>query len=481
MFFPAANLTLMRLRRLVVAWFCLLLAVVLGRFTTDREFINLAPTEHASNYVLLKSGSTYDQFFLSSRQSITRVGVFLKAARQNPTAGTITLTVLRAGQAVREAKIDTAFIDSEGFTQTLFRPPISTQPGEQLHLRLSVPENISGQFVAVTRAVDPSFAVAAVPFNIAGQAQPAPLAHQVYFAYRPALAPQLALLLTCLAIILLWPRLPQFSWWPLVYGAILGIAAVMPAMLLGKLPWLLVLGVWLVLTGTYYYLRSFPVRSTAAWLGAYSAALTTWWPLHTIGGQEKLLVVSLVPWLLYCIRQRGVWTVRKLLFGAALLMSVAFLFLVAGSFIAPPELALSASLKDIFLDPYQAASAQKISGQAAAWYHFGSYLGSISLAFALVGVATHGWGQRTYLVVGMGCLLLLQLAPRLVIPHTPIPYLIIVTSFVAAYFAAWGLEQTARYLSPRRHADSILAVLTVIVLLDLLYVFSGTLEAAYLL
>ena len=106
---------------------------------TDREFINLAPSAGAAHGVELRSYSTYEQSFVATRSTITRLGLFFMPTIADLPDATITVAIKRADKVINEQSLSAAFLDGESFSQIRFYPPLAVTDGEQLTVNISVP------------------------------------------------------------------------------------------------------------------------------------------------------------------------------------------------------------------------------------------------------------------------------------------------------------------------------------------------------
>ncbi len=434
---------------------------------TDREFINLAPSEGFAHGVELRSRSTYEQSFIATRSTITRLGLFFMPTTKELPDATITVTVKRADKVISEQSLSAAFIDGENFSQIRFRPPLTVTRGEQLTVSISVPPALDNALRLQQRQTDATFSPANVSFSIDGKVQDAPAAYQVFYGWRPSLAVQIGGLLILTAIILPLPSLPLY-----VLGA--AILFIMPALLLKSLPLIDFFYAALALGGMLMLLREHKLPLMPALFGAHVFAFTTWLPLHALAGREYYAAFALLPFILSPRR-------RPLLPVITLAILLIILFGDWQPITSFPDQA--ANFRDIFFDPNQVPDSQKVPGYT--WDHFGSYVGIISAALAFVGFIWQG--RRHKLVALIGLLgALLALAPfftRTLARLLPLPpsHFIILTTFAVAYFAAFGLHGLRRYLQPIRHTkdyvvQTVIVLLVIIALLDLWQVAAGTLE-----
>ena len=79
--------------RLIISAFLTILGSLFLFTTTDREFINLQPTEGASHAIVLDSSKTYQQTFTATRPSISQLGLFLSPPPINTPSNNISIIV----------------------------------------------------------------------------------------------------------------------------------------------------------------------------------------------------------------------------------------------------------------------------------------------------------------------------------------------------------------------------------------------------
>lgn len=451
----------------IVVW---ALAAWLLTYTTDREFINLAPTPGVLFTVPLEAGKTYEQAFVVHRSTITRLGFFLQPLLEQLPAGELDLRVQQPGHFLKTLTIASPFIDSAGFTQIRLRPPLRVQVDQPVVVQWAVPEALSGKVGVQTRQVDWTFNNDDAIFSVDGRRQVAPLAYQAYFLYRPALAVVLAVLLLIGGLVLWLPHLPHY--WPRVVALLVGVVAVLPALLLGAFPCPVLLAVCASWFGMFRLLQRSGVRPVGAVIGAQAASLTSYYALQAQGGRPSLLLFSLLPLVL------------SSRFGRAVRLAVV-LIIVAAAFALLPEsevILKAAPVRDIFFDPYQVASSLKLTNSELPWHHFGSYLGLLSFTFAALGLVTHGRHFTRVTALLVGSLVLTQYGGRLlwgVLPLSP-AYAVIITTLCLSWFCGWGAEALARYLGSSYLARFLMCAVGLLALLDLLLVLGTTWETFYL-
>lgn len=434
---------------------------------TDREFINLAPSAGAVRGVELRGRGTYEQSFIATRSTVARLGLFFVPTVAELPDATITITVKRADKVISEQRLSVAFIDGENFSQIRFHPPLAVTDGEQLTVSISVPPVLDNALRLQQRQPDATFNAANVSFSVDGEVQDAPAAYQVFYGWRPPLAVQISGLLILAALFLVIPSLP-------LYVLVTSALFIAPALLLKSFPLIDFFYAAIALSGMVMLLREHKLPLVPALFGAHVFAFTTWLPLHALAGREYYAAFALLP-LLISPRRRPLLPVIIL----AVFLTVLFSHWTPIASI--PDQA--AGSRDIFFDPNQVPDSQKVPGYT--WDHYGSYIGIISAALALVGLIWQGRRHKLIVLIGLfGALLALTpfltktLARLLPLPPT---HFIILTTFALAYFAAFGLDGLRRYLQPIRHTkdyvvQTVIALLVIIALLDLWQVAANTLE-----
>lgn len=439
-------------------FFLVVILVVIGSLLlsveSDRLFITLTTTPGVASSIVLDSESTYQQKFIATRSSITRLGLYFVPVVDNIPHDDVTLRISKGNQLLVEHNIPIAVIDGENFTQVHFASPLAVNHGDQITVDISVPPTLSKSLRLQQRQPDDTFSTDNVSFLINGQIQDAPAAYQVYYLWRPYLALQLGGLLIILAALLLirsaTATLPLY-----VLGS--SILFIAPALMHGSVPLVTFIYAALALASMTMLLRERKIPLLPALLGGHIFAFTTWLPLHVLAGREYYALVALLPLLISSRR-------RQLL---PVIVLAAIIILFFGSWTPSPTVPDQiAHPRDIFLDPNQIPDSQKVPGYT--WDHFGSYVGIISSALAVIGLIWQA--NRHKLIALLG--LIGVLAPS---------HFIILTTFALAYFAAFGLHGLKLYLQPIRHTKDHLVNLVIfliflITLLDLWQVAAFTLE-----
>lgn len=473
------------IRRSTVKFITIVLLMIVGLsllfVKTDREYINLQPTEGVPHGVVLEAQHTYELTFIARRRTIARLGIFIRPAAPAIPDGQIQFTIRRGEQVLDAQKINTTAIDSAGATSLRFSPPLYTASGEVITLAIIVPPAVSGTVRLQTRQPDQTFDASNVSFSIDGQPQDAPLAYQVYHRYRPALAAQLGGLAILAALLIILPSLPLY---------VLGVSAlfVAPSLLLGQLPLLLFASAAVSLAGMIALLRQHGASLMPALLGGHALAFNSWFILHNADGRGQYIIAAALPLLFLLGRQRAAWPAARKPYLWAALGLLVILAVTLPPWTPMTDLAAdSAHPRDVFLDPNQTLAAQKVfsaTGEPLSWGHFGSYLGPINVGLAIIGFLWQARRRQSIALIGI-IAALAALTPlagfaRLLSPVPP-QHLIIITTFMLAYFAAFGLAGLRKFLAPHPHGSDkvvsvVVALLALLALLDLWHVAAGTME-----
>jgi hypothetical protein len=470
-----------KLQKLVLAVLLFAVGAALFMVRTDREYINLVPTEGTPHGSVLMSGQSVKQTFIARRRTITRLGVFLRPAQPDIPSGNVTLTVKRGEQILAEQIIPTSFVDAEGAAQVRFDPPLKVNPSEELTLQVSVPPELTQALRLQQRLLDDTFDATNTTLTIAGVAQVNPAGYQVYFRYRPALASQLGGFMILGALLVLIPRLPLY-----ILGSALLFA--LPAGI-GSAHFLVLFAyAGAAMAGMLLLLQKEKVALLPALLGAHVFAFTTWLPLHAEAGRPAYALAALLPLIVVSIshyRRLTAGRIKQL--AAAMALFVLLVIYLAFPLVATSPPTGTAQPRDIFLDPNQVVAAQKVPGSS--WDHFGSYAGFINVGLVAIGIVWQARRRKFMLVLGIvGAIIAfspLTLPLASVLPLPP-QHLIILTTFALAYFAAWGVQGLRHFLDPAMPASdkvvtTVIALIVLLSLLDLWQVAASTLEYGRLL
>lgn len=471
-----------------------LIGLILLNANTDREFINLAPTEGIPNGVVLDADTTYTQSFAATRTSISRVSLFLRPTTTNlpPSSATISLAV--NGEERANQSIAAEFIDSSGASQVRFNPPIKVKEGDTINLSVSVPKELSGRLRAQLRLPDETFDNTYATFTIDQEDQEAPLAYQVYYKYRPPLSAQLAGLLITLAIILVLRNRIASHYIAAIYIAGLTLVATAPAILLGHIPYITMVATALAATSMWIFTKHFNLSLVARVTTIHVFGLTTWFALHTLAGREKLIALSVLPLLILLISNKGDKKNTQLRIATvAIFLLLAILLPWQQPTISP---SITASPRDVFLDPNQVPSSIKFDSDYTAlhipqrdpesieegggWDNFGSYTGIIATALAGLGILTNTkrhWKMLTVGIIGLLIAATPAITP-LINQASPLPaqYFIILTTFSIALFAGLGLQSLYNFIGSSKVSTIIVYTIATFILLDMLHVVGRTLE-----
>lgn len=445
----------------------------LARYQTDREFINLQPTPGADALLVLQSGQTYEQSFVVNQSTLTRLGFFFKPLVENLSRESVTVTLAQDTRPITEITIGTEFIDAQGFTQIRFNPPLQLAITAPVLATITVPQALAGKIGLQLRHRDETFNRSDVSLRIDDVLQEHVLAYQAYFRYRPALAQQTAALLLVGALLLFVPR--QFaSRVPLALGVLIPTIALLPVVGYSAFPFALLGAQIIAWLGMFLLLRHHNFAPAAALVGAHASSLTTYFALQLQGGRLSLLLLAAFPLLIWLCRRYTSY--RSLWVAPLLIVVLSFYFLPTQE-----PVVTYAHPRDIFLDPYQVSSAEKISGSFVPWHHFGSYIGLPVAALSLLGAVTRASSYRALallLLCALGTFYYLSRAPSTLLPNAV--YGSIGLTYLLAFFAAAGLDALQRYVGFTSITRKIFMVIAFIVLLDLLFVLGNTLEFPHL-
>ncbi|HLD25992.1 MAG TPA: hypothetical protein VJC05_03050 [Candidatus Andersenbacteria bacterium] len=439
------------MKKLFLALALIAVGILLFTADTDREYINLAPTEGIDSGLILEAGTSYQQDFIARRTSLTRLGLFFRPVAIHPGDDSIEVNVLRGSSLLATRSIPASVIDAEGAAQVRFDPPLATEPGEVITITIAVPAELSGAVRLQQRELDATFDASNVTLTVNDAAQAAPAAYQIYARYHPTLALYLGGLLILGSVLTLLPYLPVY---------VLGLPAIfcLPIALQGGPTLLLYITSLAALSSMLLLLRRAKFSLLPALIGAHAFAFTSWFSLQLLGERETLLLAAFLP-LVFSLARRPISRPRN-----AALAS----FVTAGP----------ASIRDIFFDTNQVVAATKVAG--VSWDHFGSYLGALSGSLGLIGLI---WclsrADRGRLPVGALGLL------GILLVYASLPYFIIFTTFALAYFAAAGAQALQHYLQPHPHqrrgvVTLVLSLLALIALLDLWQVAAASWEYSLL-
>lgn len=474
---------LSRKGRLIVAAFLAMTSIPFFFATTDREFIDLQPTEGVPNSIILHHNEVYEQKFAATRNNITQVSLFIRPAQRDIPTSTVTVQLVKDGTQLAQGTISTAFIDTEGASHAQFEKPIKLNRGEEVSIQISVPQELDGALRLQQRNSDETFDPTTVQFTIDGAEQQNPLAYQVYYQYRPPLALQLAGLLLLAAQQLLYPSV-------LIYC--IGAATLfdLPETLLGHGSLLTIAYATYALIGTTILLRTQGLSTLTALAGAHIFAFTTWLPLHTLTGRNYMALAALIPYGVMFLQDKKSRNRRTI----AAIALYAFGVVILSNGIQPTQTLFGvAHPRDIFVDPYQVPTSHKTffypsygtyPEHEGTWDNYGSYIGIINIALASIGIVWKRAGSRAVALLGAGGILIALVPPitatlATILPFPP-QYAIIAVTFAAACYAGRGLQALQAYLGNDRTALVITTSITIIALLDLWQVAATTLETSLL-
>ncbi len=468
--------------RLVAVLVLLLGGSALLSVQTEREFINLQPTEGRANTQVLVSDGTYKQIFQVNRTSLARVGVHLRSLSRNLPDQPVTITVWRGKMLIARQEVSPQFIDNEGATQILLKPAPATQPGERLAVEVSVDKNLSGQIGWQLRRQDGSFDPWAAQLLINGQPQPDPGAYQAWHHSRPALAVQMGGLLILAALLLAvrsyWQVRP--SWLIVIYAVAASLLYAAPAFLIKDYPVWLVAGAVAGLLGMYRLMRQTGAAILPALFAANIFSFTTWFALHLSAGRSVYILAAVLPLLMLVKLHRSslVNGLGRIFLVFGLLGILLLIGKAVGNWTDPAV--LTANWRDVWLDPNQAPTANPIGTYSLTWHHFGSYIGLPALALSILGIAARGWRFKTVLIVGwLGALLALQPAIATAVSSLPLmpAHFVIAATLALAFFAGWGLQTLQNFWGRTdRLVITMTSIIVILSLLDVWHVAATVLE-----
>jgi hypothetical protein len=394
----------------------LLVGGLLLRLKTDREYINLTPHEGQAAGVVLEAGTAYTQIFEARRFTISCIGLHFRPNTKTIPADAITIGLERSHEVAATTTLHSSALATTGISQVCFDPPLVTRNREPIALTVRVPATLSGTLRLQTRQPDDSFNPATSTFLINDVVQPAPLAYQVRYQYRPPITIFMGGLLILAALWLVWPFIT-------LYAVGSSFLFILPALLVGSRPVAAAVVACVVFLITYWSARRYGLDVFAALLAAHAVAFTTWWPLHLVVDWSQIDALS------------GVVGIRNAL-----------------------------------LDPNQLPDRN--------W--FGSYLGFITFSLALLGLVTSAWKHQRWLrLTGVAVVIAfyplvatwLQWPALVHLQHSTL-----LVTITLAVWAGYGLQALRQYLGSSRVTDVISGALIILALLDLWQVAAQTLE-----
>lgn len=414
-----SGMTTIRIIQSIGGIACIIVGILLFRFTTDSLFANLTPSEGSKYLVPMLSTSTYNQDILIHNKIISRMGIYVMNV--HPLAGhvgTITLSLLRGNTELWSADVSSSSINtltpSDPLEIALPRPVASAQD-EVLRLQVRVSDSISSDIALRQRIPDNDFTGEGVEFFVDGAKQSAPIAYIAYERLYPALMKQV------------------------------GGIAVLVGLLLITLP----------VVRSHRMLADHLAIICLAVLQSFSAG-TIWYGV-------LVAVVACISWWLFRVVGRS--RIASF-FGIGIASCSTWLPLL---FVAHPDQRLPLSIKDALLDP----------NQIAVSHGAGAYIGFFAAFFALVGIIVMLKSvfsdTRTRRIVDYGVFAVLIIASifAFTLPVIAIPLATIPVALSIAWFAALGMDATQWFFGRKDiFTNTLLILLAMIALLDLMHVTS---------
>jgi len=456
------------------------LAVCLLLVRTDRSVLSLLPTPGQVNKVVLPETGTFAQEFTTNQTSISRVGFYISTASSLP-ADTISLHLFRDGQVIGLSTLSAVFIDNEGMSTWQFSPAVATKKNEKITAQLQVPASLRDKLSLKVRTYDQTFNQDSVSLYINNQPQESPLAYEVFAKYQPPLALQTAVLalLTAAALFIKPKKTIGKDIATAAAAFCLTCAYLYPLTWEGSWSWYLVFIQTSAALAAYWWLRGRGSHSTSSFLGAAVFAYTTWWPLLLPGSRTIYGSVAIAA-LLAVILSKKQPTSRRYISGALAIICAGIIFSQAVTLPQLKPLEHTATVRDVFLDPYQVSGAQKVIsyGEYVPWHNFGAYIGIPAALVAMIGALTTG-RKHTYItaalltiIAGMSFSALLPAMLNAYIAQTSI-----ILVAIGAFFAGEGLTKIRHYLGQGSRLTTFLIIsLCLIIMLDIWYVSADVLE-----
>ncbi len=442
---------------------------------TEREFINLVPTEGRENTLVLESDHTYVQQFATNKLTLARLGIHLRPLAGDLPDKPINIEIRRGDQLLATRAITPQFIDDEGASHVIFEPALVTAPGEKLSITVSMPDELSGTVGWQSRQLDETIDASSVQMLIDGQVQKAPGAYSAYSQSRPPLASQIGglMVLGGLITILGWHKNHQAAAIT-TYAVAASYLFTAPIFVLGRQNLILFVVSLTALGSMYLLMRSNSISIISSLFAANTFAFTSWFALQLNSGRYWYGFFSLLPAVFLLARQRRL---RPLLLPAsAMIFAWIIISQSGGLHLEQP----SAAVRDVFLDPNQSPSANPITPYATTWENFGSYVGIPVILAAVLGLAS-AKKYKTILTVGLlfGAISLQpDLASLLSLDGRITPsHLVIISTFALAFFAGQGLEKLRTFLGTNdRLIVFLTAAMVALSLLDIWHVAATVME-----
>ncbi len=257
----------MSILRIIVAAICIFAGLVCMRIRTDQEFHNIPPIDAPAFVMPMQSGVTYEQPFIIQRKTIDRIGIYMRPLEKIADAtSAVHIELVRSGVTIGSGDISAIFIENGGPSYVTFPQPIVTAKGENVVLKITVPEQLSGV--------------------IAIRQQEHGIAYNLFESIRPPFIKQVGGMLIMAAFALLfWKKVRTY---PIATSliALLCIAVLyaLPAYDASMSYGFFALSVYAILCLMWALLRVAGRPHVWAIFGACVFACSTWLPLHVITG-----------------------------------------------------------------------------------------------------------------------------------------------------------------------------------------------------
>ncbi len=458
------------LSRRIIGGVAIIIGLGLFFVRADRATISLLPTPGADNAVSLDASHRYVIEFHANRAAITRIGLYLTAASDAIPNKDITLTAYSAAhELLGMSALPSRLIDNTRTSQWRFAAPLANNSGDTVRVELATAPELNGLLKMKTRLADGTFNDKDIALFIDGQPQ-GPIGYEVYTEYHPPLALQIGGLLLLAGIAVFIPRAssPTIREIQLVVIALaLALLACLPAIVLGGIPFLLILTQTCALYGAYHWLRANSHSELASFKGAIVFSFTSWFALH-IGADRAIYALAAGLPLLALLGHKTISKPTRLI--TRLLYIILFVSAImqfgAAHFSLPTQ---TASLRDIFLDPNQTQYSIKTADPNLTWDNFGAYVGIIPLALVIIGTLRRRapWLKIAGLLVTFGILASFPLAAHAAI----------IPVWLIAYLTASGTDRLHAFLGAHnRLIQWLLMAVGIIILLDLWQVLTPILE-----
>lgn len=273
--------------QIVSAILCGIVGVLLMQVRANQEFFNLIPTDLQHMILPLKTGTLYDQTFTVQRKSLSRLGLYMRPMGEiSDPSSTVHIELIRDGKTIGYGDIPAIFIEHGGPAYVTFAEPIVTKKGEQITIRITVPESLSGLIAIRQRMHDANFVQRDIVFMINGNEQEHVIAFNMFESTAPAFIRQIGGILLAFGLsLLLIKRIRKYP--SIAAIAVLFIISLLDAISARDASMsysMFAAAVFIILLVMWVLLRIAGRNNLAAVFGAAVFACSTWLPLHMITG-----------------------------------------------------------------------------------------------------------------------------------------------------------------------------------------------------